>query len=135
MNLLVKRDQFTEVSTVGVLYVNGHMECYTLEPPKREGDVKPRAIPCGTYDLTIRWSAKHGRLIPHVENVSGFEGIEIHIGNSAKDTEGCLLVGLSRSPDFVGGSHGAFDKLFSRMMEISEPGEVRKVGSITYQEE
>lgn len=116
------------------MFVDGAFFCYTLEPPKRE-NIKPRAIPPGTYELTIRFSPKHGRLIPHVENVPGFSEIEIHIGNYPKDTEGCCLVGTTRSLDFVGGSHGAFDTLFAKMLEASEPGEIRKVGTITYQEQ
>lgn len=123
MKLLVTRNTFTGLSTVGELAVDGLHFGYTLEPPKR--DYKPHCIPLGTYDVTIRWSPKHARLIPHVENVPGFEEIEIHVGNFPKDTEGCLLVGKVKGakPDYIGLSRVAFDDLFQRMADAKEAGE------------
>ncbi len=114
LNLRVVRSIFTEKSAVGELFIDGKVFCYTLEPPKREA--KPRCIPVGLYDVTVRYSEKHKRLMPHVESVPGFEGIEIHPGNYPKDTEGCLLVGATYAPDiadFIGNSTATFDKLFT----------------------
>lgn len=116
--ITIKRDQFTQQSTGGQLFIDGQFQCFTLEPVTRDDSVKPRAIPDGTYTLDIRFSPKHGRDVPHVENVPGFEEIEIHIGNFPKDTEGCCLVGKTRSTDFVGQSHGAFDDLFARLQQL-----------------
>jgi hypothetical protein len=114
----VTRDKFTQQSTSGQLFIDGEFECFTLEPVTRTDNIKPRAIPEGTYTLDIRFSPKHGRDVPHVEDVPGFSEIELHIGNFPKDTEGCCLLGLTRSPDFVGQSHGAFDKVFARLQTI-----------------
>lgn len=108
MNLLVTRTTFTPLSTISEVTLGDHLY-YGLEPPKR--DDKPYCIPLGTYDVTIRWSEKHKRLVPHVENVPGFSEIEIHIGNFPRDTEGCLLVGLSSTPDAIFKSKMAFDEL------------------------
>jgi len=47
--------------------------------------------------------------------VPGFEGVRIHSGNTNHDTEGCILVGRTRSKDFIGQSRKAFDKLFEKM--------------------
>lgn len=124
MKLLVKRIHKSAVSTKGELWLDGEPFCYTLEPPVIDGDVKPRAIPLGTYDLTIRQSPRFKRLMPHVENVPGFEGILIHVGNYAHDTEGCLLVGekvLPGFPDFIGESKKVFDPLFRKLIECKEP--------------
>jgi hypothetical protein len=116
--ITVKRDQFTAQTTGGRLFIDGVFQCFTLEPVTRNDDVKPRAIPAGTYTLDIRFSPKHGRDVPHVENVPGFDEIEIHIGNFPQDTIGCCLVGQSRSTDFVGQSHGAFDALFAKLQKL-----------------
>jgi hypothetical protein len=114
----VTRDLFTQQSTSGQLFIDGEFHCFTLEPVTRTDNVKPRAIPEGIYPLDIRFSPKHGRDVPHVENVPGFSEIELHIGNFPRDTEGCCLLGLTRSADFVGQSHGAFDKVFARLQTI-----------------
>lgn len=123
MNLLVTRQTFTELSTMGALAIDGAFFGHTLEPPKRE--IKPCAIPLGTYDVSIRWSERHQRLIPHVENVPGFSQIEIHIGNFPHDTEGCLLIGniVSSTPDQILGSKIAFDCLFRLLTDAKEKNE------------
>lgn len=115
MELKVIRDRFTPLSTGGVLYIDGVQECYTLEPPKLDPPAKPRAIPVGCYAVTLRFSPKHNRNVPHVEDVPDFEAIEIHIGNYPHDTEGCLLVGSGRGTDSVISSTPAFEALYSKL--------------------
>jgi hypothetical protein len=122
LNLRVDRQAYTEQSTMGSLLLDGVFFCYTLEPPRREGDVKPRCISPGMFDVKIRYSEKHKRAMPHVENVPDFEGIEIHVGNTAKDTLACLLVGDSLGQDFVGESKQAFDRLFDILQKAQEKG-------------
>jgi hypothetical protein len=51
------------------------------------------AIPYGTYKVILDFSNRFQRVMPHILNVLGFEGIRIHIGNSDIDTDGCLLLG------------------------------------------
>ena len=123
MKLLVNRTDFTSLSTEGELSVDGQPFGFTLEPPRKFAGTKPRAIPPGTYDVTIRFSPKHNRLLPHVENVPGFDDIEIHIGNWPKDTLACLIVGQKKGHDFVSGSKLEFDALFHKMTEAKEKGE------------
>ena len=112
MELRVQRKNLSSQSTTGELYLDGVFQCYTLEPPS--GNSKPHSIPAGTYEISFRWSPRFLQIMPHVENVPGFEGILIHWGNWAKDTEGCLLVGQSQGPDFVGNSKMAFAALFTK---------------------
>lgn len=114
MNLLVKRTDKSSISTIGELSIGGIHQCYTLEPPV--------PIPAATYNLTIRWSNRFARLMPHVENVHGHQGIEIHWGNWAKDTQLCTLVGETKSPqvNFIGESRKAFDALFALLSECHE---------------
>jgi hypothetical protein len=125
MKLILRRQIVSPKSTVGHLSVDNQDEFWTLEPPQT--DAKPRAIPAGTYDVSIRYSPRHKRLIPHVENVPGFEEIEIHTGNTAADTEGCILIGETYSgaqPNTILQSREAFDKLFMTLQyawDASEP--------------
>lgn len=124
MHLTIQRKYLTTLSTVGELLETVKHEgdvavppfhCFTLEPPIRHDGVKPRAIPAGTYRLTWRWSNRHRRNVPHVEDVPGFSEIEIHSGNFPHDTEGCTLVAQSYSPtipDFIGHSDPARDVLY-----------------------
>lgn len=60
---------------------------YTLE---RE-DVM---IPAGEYPLTMTYSPRFKKRLPLVEGVKGRSGIRIHAGNYARQSEGCILVGL-----------------------------------------
>jgi hypothetical protein len=115
MLLEVKRDSFDAICSEGELWIDGEFFCYTLEPPWKTDGSKPRAIPDGTYNLVNRFSPKHGRNVPHVDNVPGFNEIEIHWGNFPQDTEGCLLVGASEGHDMIGTSRKVFDELYAKL--------------------
>jgi hypothetical protein len=116
MKLLLKRLHKTENSTIGELYVDGKFECYTLEDVEREVKIKSEtAIPKGTYIVGITLSNRFKKLLPILINVPNFEGVRIHSGNTNHDTEGCILVGTTRSDDFIGNSRVAFSKLFKKM--------------------
>lgn len=54
------------------------------------------AIPYGTYEITRTYSNRFKKMLPLLLNVPHFEGIRIHPGNTAADTEGCLLPGLNK---------------------------------------
>ena len=54
------------------------------------------AIPAGCYQVVLKQSGNYGADTPTVHKVPGFRYIRIHAGNSADDTEGCILPGLHR---------------------------------------
>lgn len=119
MELKLIRREFTDKNTIGELHVNGQFECYTLEDCVRAEKIAGRtAIPAGTYDVVIDFSQRFQRLLPHLLNVPGFEGVRIHPGNTDKDTEGCILVGQTKGQDFVGNSKLAFEALFAKLQGI-----------------
>ena len=63
------------------------------------GKVKGRtAIPTGTYAVVLEHSGKYGVDCPTVADVPGYRYIRIHAGNSATDTEGCILPNMERDP-------------------------------------
>jgi hypothetical protein len=121
VKLQLIRNKSSEKSTIGRLLIENVFQCWTLEdvvrPAKIAGET---AIPAGTYKVIINESNRFKRRLPLLVGVPGFEGIRIHPGNCAHDTEGCILVGTSSTKDWVGGSRAAFDSLFS-MLEHANP--------------
>lgn len=116
MKIEIKRLHQTSKSTIGELSINGVFECYTLEDVEREVKIKGiTAIPKGTYKVGISMSTRFKKELPILFDVPNFTGVRIHSGNVAENTEGCILVGNTRSLDFIGESRKAFNKLFEKM--------------------
>jgi hypothetical protein len=130
MKLDLYRESSTPKSTPGRLHVEDVFECFTLEDPVRDHKVdRVTAIPAGTYDITITRSNRFSALasqkakkpidvfLPLLNNVPGFDGVRIHTGNYATETEGCILVGASRNVDVIYESRKAFDRLFQKISD------------------
>lgn len=128
MELKLVRDVSTADCTLGKLFVDGEFDCYTVEDVVRPDGVKiagKTAIPAGRYRVVVNRSPRFGRELPLLENVPNFEGVRIHPGNTAADTEGCIIPGRIRRSDGVGESRLAFDKLFAALKdELAHGGEV-----------
>lgn len=92
--LTLIRDIRTEKAILGSLYLNGQMVCYTLENAAK-------AIPCGEYTVQNSKSPKFKRELPLISNstVKASRGIRIHRGNTANDSQGCVLVGMGRGAE------------------------------------
>jgi hypothetical protein len=98
--------------------IDGAFECYTLEDVVRPNGEKvygQTAIPEGRYQIKLTMSNRFKIVLPLLENVPNFEGVRIHPGNTAADTDGCILVGQTKTSNSIGSSRVAFDKLFSRL--------------------
>jgi hypothetical protein len=52
---------------------------------------------------------------PLLDNVPGFSGVRIHVGNFPTDTEGCILVGTTPGQDEVLDSKIAFEALMEKI--------------------
>src|SRR5215218_1194074 len=116
MNLRVQRQTLTDKSTIGELSIDGTFECFTLEDRVRPVKIKGEtAIPAGTYEVAITFSNRFQRRLPELKEVPNFEGIRIHSGNKAEDTEGCILVGTSKKENFIENSRVAFTALFEKI--------------------
>ncbi|SFB68337.1 hypothetical protein SAMN05216321_10197 [Cupriavidus sp. OV038] len=116
MRMLLRREPSTARATLGRLYVNGNFQCYTLEDVVRPTKVKGQtAIPAGTYAVIVNMSGRFRRRLPLLLNVPSFEGVRIHPGNTAADTEGCILPGSTLGADAVFKSRAAFEPLFARI--------------------
>jgi hypothetical protein len=110
IQLKLKRVIKTDTYTIGNLSIDGEFFCNTLEDTCRivnnNCSMKiygKTAIPEGTYDIEMIWWEKHNNFYPHLLNVPCFEGILIHSGITANDTEGCVLVGEQKQePGTIG---------------------------------
>ena len=113
MNLVLKRTDSTEDGIFGVLTPidSDAVIVYTLEHAYNGPEWQPK-IPNGV------WICKRGMhtLEHHPEpfetfeilGVPGHTNLLFHVGNFNQDSEGCVLLGNSRSLNAVIGSRGAF---------------------------
>lgn len=140
MKLEVLRYSDNGESLLGLLFIDGKFECYTLEDEARTEKVwGETAIPDGEYKVEYRTVGGHheryskrfsdihkGML--HVKDVPNFKYILIHIGNDDDDTAGCLLVGNSSISNqvqdgFVGYSTDAYKRLYKKVSNALEKNE------------
>lgn len=112
MKLELKRVALKDTYTIGKLYIDGVFFCDTLEDKVRDVKIKGiTAIPYGTYKVILSLSNRFKKVLPLLVSVPGFEGIRVHGGNSAADTEGCVLVGENKEVGKVINSRKTMDKL------------------------
>lgn len=117
-------------ATLGILYVDGRFECFTLEDvqrdlgPNGEGKVAHEtAIPTGTYDIVMTMSPKFKRILPWLQGVPFFTEILMHGGNKDADTWGCILVGDAVTKDGTiapGSSSPAVDRIVKKLQDSRE---------------
>ena len=121
VNLLLIRDTFTKESTIGKLFINGESFCDTLENPYINNERNVSCIPEGQYKVRLRLpreSATRDYLHLLVQDVPNRSYILFHIGNTAKDTSGCILVGNGRQQDVVENSRLAMDLLIKEILNL-----------------
>lgn len=116
MELVLQREPTVNEITFGILYMNGHFNCHTLEDAIRDQKIHGKtAIPEGLYKIEITWSPKFKRKLPLLIDVPNYEGVRIHPGNFISDTEGCILPGKDRVNGSVVSSRVAFDALLKQI--------------------
>lgn len=116
MKLHLKRTFLGDKYTVGRLTIDGVYFCDTLEDVEREVKIpKETCIPRGTYKVAMDFSMRFQELMPHVLDVPNFEGIRIHAGNTAADTEGCILLGTNSMKGMVTNSRVIFGSFYTRL--------------------
>ncbi len=134
MKLTLKRIALKPAYTIGHLYIDGQKVCDTIEDTVRDlnkngvfdnGEKKvyaETAIPYGTYDITLKVQSPKYKdkaqykfcdgYLPRLLDVPHFDGILIHIGNTAKDSAGCILVGENKEVGKVLNSTATFRKVY-----------------------
>ncbi len=143
MHITVDRNLKDTQATCSVISIDGKAFCFGLENPhhnvKVHGDTR---IPNGTYKIgvkdyggfhnkyTHRFKDMHKGML-HILDVPGFTDILIHIGNSATDTHGCLLVGngvKSKPRLTITSSRKGYERLYSAVIAEAIKGDL----SITF---
>ena len=98
-----------------------------LRSPKKAASLKPFAIPEGRYAVVITWSPKFKMWLPILLGGPDFnhlfKGIRIHMGNTAKDTQGCILVGRNQIVGEVLESRKWLYELKQKIVEAKGMGE------------
>lgn len=116
----------TGVSTFGSLHDAENNElCVTLELGWHDNEPDRSCVPPGTYKMARRFSPKHGMDVWGLEDVPGRSDIELHIGNFAKDTKGCILLGtgyqdFGKADGDVMGSKDAFTHFMYLMKDVDD---------------
>ena len=143
MKLTLKRRYTAQDYTIGTLSIDGVPFCDTLEPTDRglkssmtlqeikANKVKGKtAIPTGIYHVDMNtvsprlknksYAKPYGGRVPRLQGVKGFDGVLIHPGNTADDTEGCILVGRNTEVGKLTDSKATYCKLFEMMDAVNE---------------
>lgn len=104
-------------------------QCFSLEEDK-EGleSGKDLRIPAGVYSLKRHSPSRFEKTLREItgkndseminvynENVPSSRAILIHWGNTDKDTEGCILLGMEKSSESVSNSRLACKKFYDLM--------------------
>lgn len=131
--------------TIGDLYIDGVWFCNTCEDKdrnlyqgmdlewlKREKVYGETAIPYGRYKITMKVQSpkfanskqyeKCKGYIPRLIDVPAYDGILIHIGNWAKDSYGCILVGENKVKGGVVNSTIWYWKLYDILKKADDEG-------------
>lgn len=120
---VLTRMQLDPDVTIGELRIGGVHVCWTVEDAEREVKIKGETcIPRGKYQIKRTWSNRFQQTMPQLMDVPNFEGIRIHPGNTAHDTEGCILPGMERRPKGVGSSQLAYREILKWLDAIEYQG-------------
>lgn len=122
--------------SIGILSINGERICETLEDEDRglKAELSPytlnqmkvygqTAIPIGTYRVVMSYSQRFKKILPLLMSVPAFSGVRIHSGNTAKDTEGCILCGRNTAVGTVTNSRYWTGKVIARIDEAFKRNE------------
>ena len=80
---------------------------------------KKYIIPCGAYKFKLRKSPRFG-LTPWIYTVENREYILMHIGNTASDSKGCILVGDEIEKGVLRKSRKGFERLMNGLAPMRD---------------
>lgn len=138
MEIVIQIIAKQETYRIGKLYIDGKYFCDTLEDKDRgltqdmslEQIQKIKvygetAIPVGKYKIDMdtvsprfkdkSWAKVCNGKLPRLIDVPGYSGVLVHVGNSDKDSSGCILVGQNKVKGQVINSTVTFTELYKLM--------------------
>ena len=128
MDIYLKRMQKNEAGTSGFVVIDSVFECYSLELPDKDNQRKVSCIPIGKYeilerkeptDMTMRYRERYGWFNFHLclQGVKNRSGIYLHVGNTTKDSYGCILLGQQINTElFLSSSRKAFNAFYNKVV-------------------
>lgn len=135
--LLLQRLYHNYGPTIGAILLDGKFQCWTLEDPPQDQKIPGRTrIPAGQYDILLRQEGgmhqdystrfvnEHEGML-ELQDVPNFSYIYIHIGNYAKDTEGCILVGKMAYKERVTSSTDTYFSLYEKVVDDAARGSLK----------
>lgn len=148
MEIKIKRIAKRDGYTIGKMSIGGKWICDTLEDTDRGlkhsmsaielsmlKKAHVTAIPTGRYIIAMNVkSPRFGEqtfykrvckgFLPRLVGVPAFNGVLIHCGNTAGDTDGCILVGENKEVGKVLNSRNTFTRIMSNyFLPASKRGE------------
>lgn len=91
MNVQINRLERAEDGIYGVLKLEWRCFCVTLELPWYDNQENISAIPDGEY-ICYRFQSPSRGEVWELQNLPNRKHVQIHAGNTVKDTLGCILV-------------------------------------------
>jgi hypothetical protein len=86
--------------TFGMICYKGAPLMATYELPWKNNYPNISCIPTGTYTAALIQAPKHGQVY-EIQDVQGRDAILFHVGNTALDTNGCILVGTEHGTIYL----------------------------------
>ena len=133
---LIRKKNF-EKKCIGEMFHENIKLCDTLEPTSRNltsemsenyihahKKINETAIPTGRYKLKRMRSVLFKKDVIYLEYVKGFIFIMIHVGNTEKDTKGCILVGNKTKSNTLLNSFVTEAKIYDIMADYMTKGHV-----------
>lgn len=138
MKLQLNRIDSGTDSTIGSIHiVEGmikYLECFSCEDEQRVAKVNGKTrIDAGRYEIILRTEGgMHAEYLEMfdfhegmlwLQNVNNFEWVYIHVGNTHKNTLGCILAGSNPVHNYAdGGGHvtssiNAYTKLYKKVVD------------------
>lgn len=140
MHISLHRLKEDNNSTIGMMKIDGSPMYFTLEDDHDEvKEMGSTCIPKGTYNIKLRneggvtkkYNHKFGEEFHKgmlwLQDVPNYEWVYIHMGNTHKHTEGCILVGvtadLSNGRKKIGKSEDAYRIIYPMIRDAIISGE------------